>query len=79
MPVVGRLRKVDIGTPPELKGRAVIVPAFTVLPVFKGTGNRSYGCGGCGVTMIGGLTNDTDIAGIVIQCPKCKTYKDVRV
>lgn len=75
-----KLRKADVSKiPPELSGRAVIVPEYTVLPVFRGAGNRNFGCGGCGLVLVQGFAENQHIAGLVIQCPKCKTYNEVDV
>ncbi|HEY1199088.1 MAG TPA: hypothetical protein VGG32_10275 [Thermoplasmata archaeon] len=77
---IDKLKKIEVATtPPEVQGRAVLMPEYTVVPVFKGKGDRHYTCAECGITLIQGLGPNQHIVNVVIRCPKCKAFNDVNV
>ncbi len=43
---------------------------------FKGTGPRSYQCGGCGKTLIEGATT-ARFANVVFKCGNCGEYNEI--
>jgi DNA-directed RNA polymerase subunit RPC12/RpoP len=76
---IDKLKKIGIALPPEVRGRAVLMPDFTVVPVLKGSGDRHYTCAECGITLLQGLPASFHIQNVVIRCPKCKSFNDVTV
>ena len=67
--------RMEVISEPEAGTRSIFI-CDTAVATFKGTGPRSYQCGGCGKTLIEGATT-ARFANVVFKCGNCGEYNEI--
>jgi phage FluMu protein Com len=73
-------KKLEVIPKPKVDSITLLLPKKgETLPLIKFDGDLNLLCGKCGEILVEGITEDGQIMNVVIRCPACRSYNEIKI